>query len=103
TPLIREKVTEKVLALDQSLQHAIPPLLDLLDSLDDQHRFRSVDLVQHRQQTYQAVIRLLLRETEMRPVLVVFEDLHWYDSLTLGLLNELLVAAQNARLLLVVT
>src|SRR5262249_51646953 len=103
TASIRQKVTEKVSALDPSLQQAVPPLLDLLDSLDDQHPFRSLDLVQRRQQTYQAVIRLLLRETEMRPVLVVFEDLHWYDSLTHGLINELFVAAQNARLLLVVT
>jgi class 3 adenylate cyclase/tetratricopeptide (TPR) repeat protein len=103
TVLIREKVTGKIFALDPSMQHAIPPLLDLLDSLDDQHPFRSLDLVQHRQQTYQAVIRLLLKETEIRPALVVFEDLHWYDSLTLGLLNELFVAAQNAPLLLVVT
>jgi tetratricopeptide (TPR) repeat protein len=103
TALISQKVTEKVLALDRSLQHAIPPLLDLLDSLDDQHPFRSLDLVQHRQQTYQAVIRLLLKETDVRPALMVFEDLHWYDSLTLGLLNELFVAAQNARLLLVLT
>src|SRR5262249_48414732 len=103
TASIRQKVTEKVSALDPSLQQAVPPLLDLLDSLDDQHPFRSLDLVQRRQQTYQAVIRLLLRETEMRPLLVVFEDLHWYDSLTHGLINELFVAAQNARLLLVVT
>src|SRR5262249_23279682 len=34
--------------------------------------------------------------------LVVFEDLHWYDSLTLGLISELFAAAQAARLLLVV-
>jgi tetratricopeptide (TPR) repeat protein len=77
--------------------------LDLLDSLDDQDPFRSLDLVQHRLQTYHAVIRLLLKEADMRPVLVIFEDLHGYDSLTLGLLNELFVAAQNARLLLVLT
>ena len=31
-----------------------------------------------------------------------FEDLHWNDSLTLGLLNELVVAARDARLLLIV-
>jgi tetratricopeptide (TPR) repeat protein len=103
TPSIREKVREKILALDQSLEDAIPPLLDLLDSLDDEHPFRSLDLVQHRQQTYQAVIRLLLRETGTRPVIAVFEDFHWYDSLTLGLLNELVVAAQNARLLFVIS
>jgi len=103
TASIRQKVAEKISALGPSLQQAMPPLLDLLDLLDDQHPFRSLDLVLRRQQTYQAVIRLLLRETEIRPALVVFEDLHWYDSLTLGLINELLVAAQSARLLLVVT
>src|SRR5262249_15490631 len=38
-----------------------------------------------------------------QPVVAVFEDLHWNDSLTLGLLNELVVGAKNARLLLVVS
>src|SRR5260370_19720660 len=103
TASIRQKVTEKVLALDPSLQHVTAALLYLLDSLEDQHPFRLLDLVQRRQQTYQAVIRLLLKETELRPGLVVFEDLHWYDSLTLGLISELFAAAQGARLLLVVT
>jgi class 3 adenylate cyclase/tetratricopeptide (TPR) repeat protein len=103
TQLIREKVTERILTLDQSLQDAIPPLLDLLDSLDDEHPFRSLDLVERRQYTYQAVVRLLLGENRVQPVVAVFEDLHWNDSLSLGLLNELVVSAQDARLLLVVS
>jgi class 3 adenylate cyclase/tetratricopeptide (TPR) repeat protein len=103
TASIRQKVTEKVLALDPSLQHVTAPLLHLLDSLEEEHPFRFFDLVQRRQQTYEAVIRLLLKETEKRPGLVVFEDLHWYDSLTLGLIGELFAAAQAARLLLVLT
>jgi class 3 adenylate cyclase/tetratricopeptide (TPR) repeat protein len=100
---IRQKVTEKVLALDPSLQDVTAPLLYLLDSLEQQHAFWFLDLAQRRQQTYQAVIRLLLKETEKRPGLVVFEDLHWYDSLTLGLISELFAAAEGARLLLVLT
>jgi class 3 adenylate cyclase/tetratricopeptide (TPR) repeat protein len=103
TASIRQKVTERVLALDPSLQHVTAPLLYLLDSLEEQDSFRFLDLAQRRKQTYQAVIHLLLKETETRPGLVVFEDLHWYDSLTLGLINELFVAAQNARLLLLLT
>jgi class 3 adenylate cyclase/tetratricopeptide (TPR) repeat protein len=102
TQSIRERVTGRILALDASLQDAIPPILDLLDSLDDDHPFRSLDLIQRRQSTYQAVVRLLLRESRVRPVIAVFEDLHWHDSLSLGLLNEVVVAAQDARLLLVV-
>jgi tetratricopeptide (TPR) repeat protein len=84
------------------LQDSLPPLLDLLDALDGEHPFRSLDPPQHRRYTYQAVTRLLVRESRVRPVIAVVEDLHWNDALTLGLLNELVVAAQNARLLLVV-
>ncbi|WP_283814564.1 ATP-binding protein [Bradyrhizobium australiense] len=102
THSIREKVTGKVLGLDQTLQDAIPPLLDLLDSLEESHPFRSLDLVRHRQCTCQAVVRLLLSESRVRPVVAVFEELHWNDPLSLSLLNEVVVAAQDSRLLLVV-
>jgi class 3 adenylate cyclase/tetratricopeptide (TPR) repeat protein len=103
TQSIREKVTSRILALDPSLQDTIPPLLDLLDSLDDQDPFRVLDVALRRQCTYQAVIRLLLGESRVQPVIAVFEDLHFNDSLTVGLLNELAVVAQNACLLLVIS
>ncbi len=103
TQSIREKVSGKILTLNPALQDAILPVLDLLNALDDDHPFRSLDPQQHRQSTYQAIIRLLLSENRMQPIIAIFEDLHWYDSLTLGLLNELIVQAQDARVLLVVT
>jgi class 3 adenylate cyclase/tetratricopeptide (TPR) repeat protein len=102
TRLIQEKVTGKILALDQ-LKDAIPPVLDLLDCLDENDSFRALDRERHRQLTYQAVVRLLLSESRVQPVVAVFEDIHWNDSLSLGLLNEVVVAAQGARLLLVVS
>ena len=103
TQAIREKASDKILALDPSLHDAVPPILDVLDSLDSNHPFRSLDPDEHRRKTYQAVIRLLLTESRRRPLIAAFEDLHWYDTLTLGLLNELVVSAQNARLLIIVT
>jgi class 3 adenylate cyclase/tetratricopeptide (TPR) repeat protein len=112
TQAIREKASGKMLALDPSLQDAVPPILDLLDSLDGDHPFRSLDPFEHRRRTYQAFIRLLLTESRTQPkpgesrrqpIIAVFEDLHWYDTLTLGLLNELVVSARDTRLLLVVS
>src|SRR5580700_6276400 len=100
---IREKVSGKILSLDPSLQEVILPVLDLLNALDADHPFRSLDPIEHRQQTYQAVIRLLLSESKSQPVVAVFEDMPWYDSLSIGLLNELVVRVQDARLLLVVS
>jgi len=110
TEEIRAKASDKVLALDPSLQEALPPILDLLDSLDGDHPFRSLDPFEHRRETYQAVIRLLLTESRRQPdeshrqaIIAIFEDLHWYDSLSIGLLNELVVQARDTRLLLVVS
>jgi class 3 adenylate cyclase/tetratricopeptide (TPR) repeat protein len=103
TQAIREKASGKMLALDPALQDAVPPILDLLDSLNGDHPFRSLDPSEHRRKTYQAVIRLLLTESCRRPIIAAFEDLHWYDTLTLGLLDELIVSAHNVRLLIIVT
>jgi class 3 adenylate cyclase/tetratricopeptide (TPR) repeat protein len=102
TRSIRENVAGKISALSPQLRDSIPPLLDLLDSLDEDHPFKSLDLALRRQYTYQAVVRFLLSESHVRPVVVVFEDLHWNDLLSLGLLDELVVAAQGVRFLLVV-
>lgn len=103
TQSIRERILGRILALDPALEDCLPALLDLLDVLGADHPFRSLDPPQHRQQTYQAVTRLLLCESRMQAVAVIVEDLHWIEALTLGLLNELVVATQNARLLLIVT
>jgi tetratricopeptide (TPR) repeat protein len=99
---IRAKVSGKILTSDPALHDSISPLLHLLDVIDKQDPFLSLDPAQHRQHTYQAVISLLLREARIQPVVAIIEDLHWSDNLTLGLLNELLVAIENARLLLIV-
>jgi class 3 adenylate cyclase/tetratricopeptide (TPR) repeat protein len=109
---IQQKVSGKMLMLDPSLQDAVPPILDLLDSLDSDNPFRPLDPSEHRRKTYQAVIRLLLAESRRQPnpdehrtqpIIAVFEDLHWYDTLSVGLLNELVVQARDARLLLLVS
>jgi class 3 adenylate cyclase len=60
TRSIREKVTGKILTLNAALEDAIPPTLDLLDALDEEHPFRSLDPAQHRQYTYQAFVRLFV-------------------------------------------
>jgi predicted ATPase len=45
---------------------------------------------------------VLLRESQVQPVLVVFEDLHWIDSETQALLDSLVESLPTTRLLLLV-
>jgi tetratricopeptide (TPR) repeat protein len=66
------------------------------------HNGRTLDPPQRRRRTLDAVKGLLLRESRERPLLVVFEDLHWIDSETQALLDVLVESLPAARLLLLV-
>jgi class 3 adenylate cyclase/predicted ATPase len=103
TRTIRAKVTGQVLTLDETLQDAVPPLLALLDALPEDSPFLTLDPPQRRQRTRAALKRLLLRESQVQPVLVVCEDLHWIDSETQALLDSLVESLPTASLLLLVT
>jgi class 3 adenylate cyclase/tetratricopeptide (TPR) repeat protein len=99
---IREKVSGKLVTLDESLMPTLPVFLTLLDVPVDDAPWQSLDPPQRRQRTLDAIKRLLLRESQAQPVLVVFEDLHWIDSETQALLDSLVESAPAARLLLLV-
>ena len=99
---LREKVTGKLLTLDRALEPTLPALLALLDVSVDDASWRTLDPAQRRQQTLDAVKRLLLREARERPLLLIFEDLHWIDSETQALLDGLVESLGSARLLLLV-
>jgi class 3 adenylate cyclase/predicted ATPase/ribosomal protein L40E len=99
---IREKVTGKLLTLDKSLESTLPAFLTLLDVAVEDQQWQNFDPPQRRQRTLDAVKRLLLRESQVQPLLVVIEDLHWIDSETQALLDSLIESLPTARLLLLV-
>jgi class 3 adenylate cyclase len=99
---VRAKVTEHLLTLDEALQETIPALLALLDALPPDSPFLTLDPPQRRQRILAALKRVLLRESQVQPLLLVFEDLHWIDSETQALLDSLVESLPTARLLLLV-
>src|SRR5262249_52150301 len=102
TRTIRAKVTGQMVTLDPALQDTLPAVLALLDALPEDSPFSQLDPPQRRQRTLDALKRLLLRESQEQPLLLVFEDLHWIDSENKALLNSLVESLPTARLLLLV-
>src|SRR5207247_1502839 len=99
---MRAKITGHVLTLDEALQDTIPALLALLDVLPEDSPFLTLDPPQRRQRTLDALKRVLLRESQVQPLLLVFEDLHWIDSETQALLDSLVESLPTAQFLLLV-
>jgi class 3 adenylate cyclase/tetratricopeptide (TPR) repeat protein len=99
---IRERMAGKLLMLDRALEPLLTPLLALLDVPVADATWDALDPTQRRQQTLDAVKRLLLRESQVQPLLVLFEDLHWIDAETQALLDGLIESLPTARVLLLV-
>jgi class 3 adenylate cyclase/tetratricopeptide (TPR) repeat protein len=102
TRIIREKVTGKVLSLERRLEPALLALLALLDVPVEDKAWERLDPPQRRQRTLDAVKQLLLRESQVQPLLLLVEDLQWIDEATQALLDSLVESLPTTRLLLLV-
>jgi predicted ATPase len=98
----RERILGKVLALDRNLEDALPYLYSLHSIADSGDSLVQMDPQIRRRRTLEAIKRIMLRESLNQPLMVVFEDLHWIDAETQALLNLLVDAIANARILLLV-
>jgi len=99
---VREKLTGKLLTLDEALRPALPSLQAVLDLPVDDAGWKSLGADQQRQRAVDAVRRVLLRESQAQPLLLAFEDLHWIDADTQALLESLVESLPSHRLLLLV-
>jgi class 3 adenylate cyclase/tetratricopeptide (TPR) repeat protein len=114
---IQDRVVTHILELDDMLKDAIPPILSLLGALADEvhpsapwaqlkdvvnamERYLGMDPQQRRRYTFDAIKRVLIRESQRQPLLIVFEDLHWIDSETQTFLDSLIESLPMARILL---
>ena len=121
---IQERVVTQVLELDNLLKDTTPPILSLLGALPDERhapasggqdwlsqrqdlldmvkRFRAMDPQHRRRSTFESLKRVLIRESQRQPLLLVFEDLHWIDSETQAFLDSFVESLPMARILLLV-
>ncbi|HJY81248.1 MAG TPA: adenylate/guanylate cyclase domain-containing protein [Candidatus Binatia bacterium] len=98
----REKVGGKVLMLDRSLEDTLPYLFFLLGIADPTAALQQMDPQIRRHRTFEALKRLLIRESLNQPLELIFEDLQWLDSETQAFLSFLSESVATARILLLV-
>ncbi len=100
---IREKVTTRLMSLDEALLAGLPALLLLLDPSTDDGQGLPSDRPQRGQRILEAVKRLLLRESEMQPLLLVLEDMQSIDPETQALIDGIVDGLPGARIMLLVS
>jgi class 3 adenylate cyclase/predicted ATPase len=100
-PLIRRKLSGKVIGLDVKLQSSLPPFQELLSLKVEDQTYLQLEPRQKKERTFEALRDLFLRESQERPLLLILEDLHWIDKTSEEFLGYLIDWLAKTRILLV--
>lgn len=98
----RRKATQAVTALDPELEDSLPYLFHLLGVAGPLPVLAQMDPEIRRRRVFEAIERLLRRESAVQPLVLMFEDLQWLDSETLAFLAALARGLAASRILLLV-
>ena len=97
------RLTDELEMQGLSVEETLPALASLLSIEEPTHVAPKLTPQEQKRQTFTALRALMAAETSQRPVLAVFEDIHWADPSTLELLGLLLADAAAQRILIVMT
>jgi predicted ATPase len=100
---IIEKIERGVLRLGDDLKPILPYLRYLLAVDPGDPTVKSMEPQLRRAEIFDGLRRLTLRAAELRPQVVVFEDLHWMDQATELYLRFITDSIPASRLLLILT
>ncbi len=99
----RDKLHERLDAVDPDLRSALPALASLLDVGDVGREWEVADPAARRRAIRDAIKGLLLAAAHAEPVALLVEDLHWADGESLAVLDEIVDAVGAAPVLLILT
>jgi len=98
--VIRRKLKERILGLDENLSHILAPFQELLSLKVDDEDYAKLEPNQKREKTFEAIRDLLIRGSQDRPLILVVEDLHWIDKTTEEFLGYMIGWLPRTQILL---
>ncbi|KKK67603.1 hypothetical protein LCGC14_2952420, partial [marine sediment metagenome] len=98
--LIKKKMEEKILDLDEKLKGVLPPFQELLSLKVDDEGFTKLEPRERRERAFEAVRDLLIRVSQEKPLVLAVEDLHWIDKTSEEFLGYLIGWLANNGILL---
>jgi class 3 adenylate cyclase/tetratricopeptide (TPR) repeat protein len=99
--IIKKKMEEKILDLDEKIKGVLPPFQELLSLKVDDEEFRKLEPKEKRARTFEAIRDLMIRISQEKPLVLAVEDLHWMDKTSEEFLDYLVDWLANTPILLI--
>ena len=98
--IIQEKVVNELQAIKADEASTLPYLLDLLSVKESGIKQLNITPELIKDRIGESLQRIVIKGSELGPLIMIFEDLHWIDSPTEYLLKELLESIPGSKVLL---
>jgi class 3 adenylate cyclase len=99
--LIKKKMKEKIFQVDEKLKTVLPPFQELLSLKGEDEAYLKLEPKQKRKKIFEAIRDLFIRESQDKPLVLVFEDLHWIDKTSEEFLDYFIGWLTNTPILLI--
>jgi predicted ATPase/class 3 adenylate cyclase len=103
TGTVQAKIVSALTRLDPALEGHCATLIPFLDTRQETPEWRALDPPQRRNRIFDALAVLLLALARARPLLLVLEDLHWFDSASRAFLDDLVDRLPDACIAIYLT
>ena len=100
---VADKLQREILTFGEDLNSAIPYVRNLVGIDPGDPAVSSMDPQERRGELFHALRHLLLQAAQVRPQVVVYEDLHWTDKATEEYLALIADSLPSSRVLLILT
>jgi class 3 adenylate cyclase/tetratricopeptide (TPR) repeat protein len=98
---VREKISDRLLGLGQDLRDDLPLLFDFLEVPDPDRPAARLDAEARLQRVFEVLRRVTARRSERELLVLVIEDLHWFDPQSDAFLERLIENFPGSRTLVV--
>ena len=98
---VKTKMAKRIASLDEKLKGILPPLHDILSLKVEDKTYLKLEPKQRREQNFEAIRSLLVRESQNKPLIIAIDDLQWIDKTSEEFLTYLIGGLASTRILLI--
>ncbi len=99
--IIRNKIKDRVLGLDENLKSAITPFHELFSLQVDDPVYLQVAASVRKMRIFEALTGLFVRQSQTQPLIIVIDDLQWIDKISEEFLSYFMEWIYNTRVMLI--
>lgn len=100
--IIKKKMADEIARLNEKLESALPPLMELLSLKVEDEDFVKLEPQQKRERTFEAIRNLLIRVSQERPLVLAVEDMHWIDKTSEEFFDYLIGRLAGTHIMLII-